>query len=156
MLPFDKYPCQGRVLLRGIRDRNPARLPYEILYQLTGLDACAYCGGSLLDPFERWQILQCDHVVPQKEGERLGIPTEWSEDLINIVLACSPCNGYDNKYRLPPGTALPQSVQEFATLRDRVFEERKARILQSREEKRQHYETRPWELPLNGPAAIEP
>jgi hypothetical protein len=58
----------------------------------------------------------------------LTLPDAWTEDCINKVLACSACNGFDNRFKLQPLSACPPTLEGFCELRDSIFAERKARI----------------------------
>ena len=63
--------------------------------------SCAYCDVSLVDDYYHWLLMSVDHVVPSSEAKRLGIPVASYEDYINLVLCCSGCNGFGNRFRLP-------------------------------------------------------
>jgi hypothetical protein len=78
----------------------------------------------LLGEYHRWLLLNVDHVVPQGEARRLGIPAEFYEDAINLVLACSGCNGYLNRYRCQAEPTNGWSVESFADFRDSIFRDR--------------------------------
>lgn len=98
-----------------------------------GQDRCAYCGVIFLDDYYYWLLLSMDHVIPTKECERLHLPVAWHHSFSNIVLACSGCNTFDNGYKVSwqqPKTAAAWTEDEFTALRDRVFKERMARILE--------------------------
>jgi hypothetical protein len=128
-LPFDGYPRGGRSLLGKPRwGDGTARRSY-------GVDAlrwcgykCAYCGLDM-STFDGWLQLSIDHVIPQ-QMQGVGYPTEWVLDAINIVAACGACNGYFN--RDPVIGGIPLTLDAFCDVRDRVFRERKARILARR------------------------
>ena len=156
MLSFEKYPGKGRELLGTgkMLKREFAREVYEILYQLTGQDSCAYCGNKLLESFERWQVLAIDHVIPDETGKQKGIRDEWLQDLSNAVFSCVPCNRYKNKYQLLPAEACPESPAAFFDLRDRVFTERRELAARQRAKDLKGYQSHPWLLPLDptGPA----
>ena len=106
-----------------------------------GQSRCAYCGVSLVDDYNHWLLLNVDHVVPVSECKRLGIPEEWHHSFSNAVLACSGCNMFDNRYtvsweRRREGWEDP----DFVELRDRVFQERTARILSRREDETRFFD----------------
>ena len=82
-----------------------------------------------MSTFEGWLQLSIDDVIPlQPQGA--GYPAEWILDAINVVAACMACNGYSN--RDPVLDAVPVTLEAFCDIRDRVFGERKARILARR------------------------
>ena len=97
--------------------------------------SCVYCGVSLVDDYYHWLLLNVGHVIPAKECTRLGIPNEWHDSYTNIVLACSGCNLFENRYSIgwqePKATGM-WTVPTFVSLRDQVFKERKERILKRR------------------------
>ena len=102
-----------------------------------GQDRCAYCGVCFANDYYYWLLISMDHVIPTKECERLRLRVAWHHSFSNIVLACSGCNTFDNRYRVlwqRPKTADVWTEDEFTALRDRVFkvfEERSARILET-------------------------
>jgi hypothetical protein len=60
---------------------------------------------------------------------RLGIPKSWHESYSNIVLACSGCNGFRNRYEVSwqePKESWEES--EFFEFRDKVFMQKAALI----------------------------
>lgn len=128
MRPFDDYPLAGRVLLdRPSLADSTCRHGYGLDFQRkTGQTHCAYCGTSLVDDFHHWLLMSLDHVVPESEFMRLGIPVEFGGDCINLVLACSGCNGFRNRFKvsielLRSETDSAWTIDEFVTLRDAVF-----------------------------------
>lgn len=143
-MPFDAYPHGGRQLL-GRRTGDNARWGYGLrLQRLTGQTSCAWCGVDLAVDYYRWLLLSVDHVVPSSEARRLGIPLAFSEDYLNLVVACSGCNGFDNQYR---SGRIPQetwTLEEFVSLRDAVFLERLPRITQRRARDLAFFEGSPW------------
>lgn len=144
-LPFSKYPDQGRQLL-GKRSVDNSRRGYGLkLQSMTGQAACAYCGVSLIDTFEHWLLLQVDHVVPRKMGNRLRLPDEWLENYSNTVIACSACNSCENQFDDPDIINAPQTEDEFFDLRDAVLAKRKPRIIQCRSLEKSFFEGKPWE-----------
>ena len=63
----------------------------------------------------------------------MGIPKSWHESYSNIVLACSGCNGFRNRYQVSwqePKESWKES--EFFELRDRVFIEKATQISAAR------------------------
>jgi 5-methylcytosine-specific restriction endonuclease McrA len=145
MMPFDAYPHGGRKLI-GRPTGSNCRHEYGLkLQKLAGLHACAYCGMSLVDTYEHWLMMSVDHVVPTRAGQVVGISDAWLADYANIVLCCSACNGFGNRYKLMPEmTGRPATLDEFFALRDRVFADRKALILLSHEKERAFYDKKPW------------
>ncbi len=57
------------------------------------------------------------------EAIKLGVPREFYEDLCNHVLACSGCNGFDNRHAIDRAPQPTWSLPEFLSLCDRVFAE---------------------------------
>ena len=100
MRPFDQYPNDGSEIMRKMKGGNSRRGYGLELQILTGQTECAYCGVSLVDDFYHWLLLSVDHVIPQKESQRLGIPIEWFDSYSNLVICCSGCNGFDNRKKL--------------------------------------------------------
>ena len=137
-LPFDQFPERGRHLLgRPRAGTGSSRTGYGLsLQRLTGQNSCAYCGVDLVGDYHRWLLLNVDHVVPRGEAIRLGIPAEFYEDAINLVLACSGCNGYLNRYRSAAEPSTGWTVEEFADLRDLLFRDRFALIAVRRDQER--------------------
>ena len=117
---------------------------------MTGQSSCAYCGVDLVGDYHRWLLLGVDHVVPQSEARRLGIPAGFYEDAINLVLACSGCNGYLNRFRCSAEPANEWSLESFADLRDSVFRERDQLIAARRDKERTIFDR------LSGTTAPEP
>lgn len=145
MKPFDGYPGNGRQLLGKHRGTN-CRHEYGLdLQRLTKQTSCAYCGISLIETYERWLMLSVDHVIPTKTGLATGIKPKWLEDMSNMVICCSACNSFGNRFELPRDTHAPETVDEFFELRDRTFIARKAVVLECHSRERRFFETKPWE-----------
>ena len=146
-LPFAAYPETEGELLRRHRGPENARHGYGLyLQRLTGQHSCAYCGVSLVDTYQHWLLLSRDHVIPTSECKRLGVPVDWCESCSNMVLCCSGCNGFDNRYTIPWDESPDGwTLERFKELREKVFLDRKARILRRREEEIEFYNGRPWE-----------
>ena len=143
--PFELYPDDGLSMLPKMPGGN-ARHGYGLkLQRLTNQTRCAYCGRSLVDDYFHWLLLSVDHVIPAAEGKRMGIPNDWVESYSNIVLCCLGCNGFGNRYQIPVGE-LPEiwTVATFCQLRNRVFSDRKARILIRMAAEIQFFESKPW------------
>jgi hypothetical protein len=126
VLPFHRYPHEGKQLLGKIAGAN-ARREYGLkLFRLTGIGTCAYCGLDLTGDYHHWLLLCVDHVVPVSVARQLEISTDFYSDAINMVLSCSGCNGFGNRYRYTPPDIDHRigSVEEFVELRDLIFAER--------------------------------
>ena len=97
--PFSSYPPWGTVPPRCLSGGN-ARTGYVLkLQQITGQTRCAYCEMDLTDTYEHWLMISHDHVIPRNAAKIVGI--EWVDNLYNIVLCCSTCNTFLNRYRIP-------------------------------------------------------
>jgi hypothetical protein len=128
-LPFESYPLGGRVLLGKPKwGDGTARRSYGVKALEWCGYRCAYCDLPM-STFEGWLQLSIDHVIPQ-QMQGAGYAAEWVLDAINVVAACMACNGYFN--RDPVLGELPTTLEAFCDIRDRVFGERKARILERR------------------------
>lgn len=143
--PFGSYPGDG-VRLLCKRAGSTARHEYGLrLQRLTKQTTCAYCGVNLVDDYNHWLLLTVDHVIPATECERLRIPTGWRESYSNIVLCCSGCNSFDNHYRIPWDEPSDEwTLDRFFRLRNRVFQDRKQRILTRRAKEIVFFESQPW------------
>lgn len=136
-LPFDAYPLGGRVLLGKPKwGDGTARRSYGVKALEWCGHHCAYCGLDM-STFEGWLQLSIDHVIPQ-QMQGTGYASEWVLDAINVVAACNACNGYFN--RDPVIGEIPTTLEAFCDLRDRVFRERQARILDRRATEREWFE----------------
>src|SRR5262249_36557075 len=113
--------------------------------RITAQTKCAYCGHDFAASYENWLHMALDHVVPKSVCVGFGLGSEWVEDCANKALACTACNGFDNRYKPSPHIACPLSLGEFFNLRDRIFAERKTTILRKHNEERQFFNGRPWE-----------
>jgi len=132
-LPFLTYPDGGRTLLGKPKwGDGTARRSYGLKALEWCGYRCAYCGLDM-STFEGWLQLSIDHVIPQ-QSQGAGYPAEWILDATNVVAACLACNGYFN--RDPVVDAVPVTLDAFYDIRDRVFLERKARILTRRDTER--------------------
>jgi hypothetical protein len=89
--------------------------------------------------------MSVDHVVPAGEARRLGIGRVFYEDAINLVLCCAGCNGFGNRYRCNVEPKMTWTLEEFLSLRDRVFEDRFSRISARRTTEIALFESKPWE-----------
>lgn len=145
MEPFDWYPKEDTELRRPLKPGN-CRHGYGLdLQKRTGQTRCAYCGVSLVDDYYHWLLLCVDHVVPSGECRRLKIPPELAGGLVNMVLACSGCNGFDN--RLTMSDEQPRSIwslEDFVRLRDRFFVTRKASLAERRAVEMAAFDRKEW------------
>ncbi len=137
MKPFEEYPEGGYTILPTLKGSN-ARKEYGHWLVKRGQTSCAYCAVSFIDRYEHWLLLTVDHVIPvsdkdRKNGHRLGLKKSWHESYSNIVLACSGCNGFRNRYEIGwQGHKESWSESEFFELRDRVFKEKSSLIEEAR------------------------
>ena len=144
MEPFDRYPGGGRQLLGPSRGTN-ARHEYGLkLQRVTGETTCAYCGVSLVDDFYRWLLLQVDHAVPVGQARRLGVPQMYYEDLVNLVLACAGCNGFNNRHTVVRQPQADWTLAEYLALRDDVFAKRRQRFAECRAREMAFFRGQPW------------
>lgn len=135
MEPFDKYPQRGRALLGKPRNISNTRQGQGLeLFKLTGQSTCAYCDVSLVDDYYHWLLVAVDHVIPNGESKRLNIPSDFSGDVMNLVLCCSGCNGFRNRYVATADSRERWSLEAFLAIRDATFLERKKQIAQRRAE----------------------
>ena len=104
--------------------------------------------GQLRGRLLLWLLISMDHVILTKECERLRLHVVWHHSFSSIVLACSGCNTFDNGYKVSwqrPRTADARTEDGFTTLRSRVFEERRARILERRADAVRFFKQKiPW------------
>ncbi len=148
MKPFDDYPGGGRELLGPLPHAlspNPLAPALDLQF-VTGQRRCAYCGGSLFGEFS-CSLPQLDHVVPVADADRLGIPREYSRDMINAVLCCSACRELAQYYSVGDDLRPRKlSVESFVSLRDSVFSERKALAAQRPDEEMIAVPMELWDL----------
>ena len=145
MRPFDDYPKEEEKLLRPLKPGN-CRHGYGLdLQKRTGQTRCAYCGVSLVDDYYHWLLLCVDHVVPSVECRRLEIPPYLAGGLVNMVLACSGCNGFENKYAGDEEPRSSWTLEDFIELRDKVFLARKALIAERRAVEIVAFDRKAWE-----------
>ena len=145
MRPFSDYPKGGMTILKRMGRTNSRREDGLWLMTQAHQDRCVYCGVSLVDDYYHWLLLNVAHVIPAKECERLGIPDDWHHSFTNAVLACSGCNMFDNRYTIEwqqPKAVEAWTVPEFISLRDKVFTDRKGRILDRRSKELQFFDQR--------------
>lgn len=147
MEPFDGYPSGGRKRSGGPKDWSNCRHGYGREVMITCKEtSCAYCGLSLVDTYEHWLLMCVDHVVPKSVATELAVDNSFVNDFVNLVLACSGCNGFRNRYKYSgyPERPSPWTDESFAGFRDAVFADRKRAILQRRAEEVAHYEKKMW------------
>jgi hypothetical protein len=146
MEPFDSYPQGGRALLGQIRNLGNCRPGYGRKFmRITGQRRCAYCGLDFTASYRDWLQMELDHVVTQRICAALRLHQEWVEDASNKVLACRPCNGFENRYSPSFELVCPHTLDEFFNLRDRVFSDRMQKILVAHERAQSLFAARPWE-----------
>jgi len=114
------------------------------LQRVTHQTRCAYCNLNLVDTYEHWLLMCVDHVVPIRWGKVKGIREEWLYDISNMVLACSGCNGFRNRFE-SSRRRLPTSFSQFCKMRDKIFLERKRLIKKSRVKEKSFFSSKPWE-----------
>jgi hypothetical protein len=147
--PFDSYPGAGRVPIGLLHSGDgTARRGYGLdLVRRTGQSRCAYCGLALFDSYAHWLLLSVDHVVPSGDARRLGIGPALVNDLINLVLCCSGCNGFGNRYSVPSNLVPLGTVwtsERFVALRDGIFRDRAQRIAARRATELAYFQSQPW------------
>lgn len=67
---------------------------------------CQYCGAKAPDA-----VLHCDHIHPVAEG--------GTNDILNLITACSDCNGGKGARLLSDGEAVTKQVDALADLEER-------------------------------------
>jgi hypothetical protein len=144
MEPFESYPGGGKILLGRLGHGLTRRRRGPRFMRKTGQRLCAYCRLGLVERFEYWLQIHLDHVVPRDVCKRWNLREDWWDDYTNIVLACAACNEFDNQYE-PQAIECPQTLEAFHNVRDRVFQDRRARILACRNDERGFFDGRPWE-----------
>lgn len=139
-LPFEAYPKGGRTLLGKPKTGDgTARRGYGVDVLAWCCYRCAYCGLDM-SVFEGWLQLAVDHVIPQQMQGVARYPADWVLDQINTVVACAACNGFLNRDVVLDVT--PRSIEEFCRLRDRVFLDRRDKILRRRVAERAWFDER--------------
>ena len=148
MLPFDAYQDAGRKAGVRLKGEVTRREDAPRLIKYSNSHHCGYCGLCLTDSFERWRLITIDHVVPKALCEQLKLDPEWIDDFCNCVLACSACNGYQQKrdelLDLARGNSS-KTWDNFLILRNKFFENRKRWILEKRRDEMEFFVSRPWE-----------
>lgn len=137
-LPFDRYRDGGRKPLGRPRQGDlTARHGYgPPVFRECGF-ACVYCGLAMSEPYENWLQLSVDHVVPSGMRSH-GYPTEWLEDITNLVTCCRPCNEFLNAFAV--AETVPTEWVGFYDVRDRAFAKKKALLRAKQERERAWYE----------------
>ena len=144
MMPFERTPTVAGSCSGECREETVDTSMDSGFRRLHMWTPAAYCAMSLVETYEQWLMMSVDHVVPTRTGQVFGIPDDWLADYANIVLCCSACNGFGNRYKLMPDVVSPTNLDDFFSIRDRVFSERKKLILLSHEKERAFYEKKPW------------
>lgn len=107
--------------------------------KLAKQNGCAYCGMDFFaegdDGYDNWENWHGDHVISQNICVELGIEIAWYDDFSNIAPACRTCNSLDTRYRPSFRVKKPETLDEFFNLRNKVFAERKLRVLKRREKR---------------------
>jgi hypothetical protein len=149
MKPFDEYPSAGRRLLGitpDVQGDNSLHSAWK-LQSLTGQMRCAYCNGSLFGDYS-CSLPRMDRVIPVAEADRLGISRLYSLDTINAVLCCSTCRDLAQGYVVPDRLRPRKlSIETFADMRDRVFAERRAFVIERSKEETPVLDYEVWGLP---------
>lgn len=152
--PFSKYPDGGRKLLGPVTGANCRRGYGLQFFRLTGVGSCAYCRADLTGSYNAWLTIALDHAVPASLGQELKIPEKWLDDFSNRVLACGACNTFDNRYDPSFQPRRPRNLEEFFVLRNRVFLDRKARILTCHKRERAFF-MRHWQRSIAARRSID-
>jgi len=144
MEPFDSYP-------EWLKDRprcltgGSCRTGYGLILQrITHQTRCAYCGMSLVDTYDHWLHMTVDHVIPGYMAKREGWG-KWVDNANNMVICCSACNGFLNRFPMGTAPQAPTSFEEFAALRDSVFCQKRAQARARHERERGAFDGKPWE-----------
>jgi hypothetical protein len=146
MKPFDDYPEGGRKFIELITGNN-CRNGYGLRFmQITGETKCAYCGEvDFSECYRAWLSMAIDHVIPKSVCKEMGLSHEWTNDCSNLVLACAACNSFNNRYKPPANTQIPQTPEEFFALRDTIFSERTRLITKQHAKEKNEFIKRKWE-----------
>lgn len=90
-----------------------------------------------MSTFEGWLQLSVDQIVPeQATGVRFS--PEWVRDASNLVACCRSCNDLFN--RDPIVDPVPQTLETFYDLRDRLYLARRQRVIERRAAERAWFE----------------
>lgn len=126
MMPFDKYPNNGRLPLGNPPNVNGgARRDYgPTTFRMCGF-VCVYCGQDLQSRYESWLSISVDHVVPKRpmwsqQGQG------WIEDTFNRVTCCRACNEF---LQQDDDWLEPETVDAFVSLRDKIFVDKRAKAI---------------------------
>ena len=145
MKPFDLYPGDGKSFLPK-RSGSNSRHGYGLqLQRLTNQHRCAYCNVDLVSDYYRWLLINVDHVIPESECRRLGIPMEWAQSFSNQVISCAGCNLFDNRYPIRDVESKTDWLpREFFELRNKIFRDRSEKIRSRRDEEQAFFSSEPW------------
>ena len=137
-IPFG-YRGSGRKLLgRPLPGDGTCRRGYGPPVFAECGSACVYCGREMGEKYESWLDLSIDHVIPRETIKRLGWPSEWIEDIANLVTCCRACNEFSNGHRV--ADPAPVTEDEFFTLHDRHFLAKGAWVIERHASERGWYE----------------
>lgn len=142
--PFGSYPewlKDNPRCLAGTACRTGYGL---MLQQITRQTSCAYCGMSMVDTYEHWLLMSVDHVIPGYMAKHEDW-REWVDNANNMVICCSACNGFLNRFPMGTAPQAPTSFEEFAALRDSVFCQKRAQARARHERERGAFDGKPWE-----------
>jgi DNA-directed RNA polymerase subunit N (RpoN/RPB10) len=147
-LPFVTYPNDEMELRKTVWIGSNCRHEYGLKFiQKTHQNCCAYCGRVLTKDYYAWLTMVLDHVVPVSVCDDFNVKQEFCRSLANTVLACGACNGFDNRYR-PSAKRQITTFQEFLSLRDEIFIDRRERIQKKHKEERDFFEREVAQVPL--------
>jgi len=136
--PFERYKDQGRVPLGSPKTGDgTSRHGYgRDVFKQCGW-SCVYCERDLLESYESWLDVSIDHVIPQSTAWD-GSAKAWVKDIFNLVTCCRACNEFLNQHTVR--NPEPATVDEFTTLRDQVFAEKRKKARKRHDEERVRFE----------------
>jgi 5-methylcytosine-specific restriction endonuclease McrA len=140
MLPFEKYPHGGNQLLKTPKG-DSARRGYGVpTFNIDCGYVCVYCGFEMSYDYSTWLSISVDHVIPagNKMTPWASDRKSWIENRINLVTCCRACNEFLNQY--PCNDPMPNALDEFVKIRDKVFREKKKKALGRHRKEREWYE----------------
>ena len=139
MEPFDSYPKKGRELTEKITGGACRRGYGRKFIKNTKQKKCAYCGENLVAEYKKWLNMAIDHVIPVNLCNKWRLQEEWIEDYANKVLACNACNSFCNRYEPPKAISRPKTLKAFFVIRNKIYQERKKKILDKHIEEREFF-----------------
>ncbi len=137
IVPNDTEPV---LLGRPLQGDGTCRGGYGLSVSDRHGNKCAYCGLDFTQSYESWLHMSVDHVIP-RYVIGIGYEPEWVEDLLNHVPCCRTCNEFLNGYRVVAPSA-PQTLTGFLNLRDKVFEEKRLKVLPRHQREQERF--RSW------------